>query len=186
MRREPGGVQLDAGTAREVLVFDLAQPDPDPTRKPGLKRGGPCPMLKRSRPIRGRGEPMPTPDRMRATLQRYLELVARHDVEGVLSLFAESISVEDPVGGPPGTHVVGREAVASFFRRGFARSRPRPALAGPIVTTAGDEAAMAFTLELQLGEERCELDVVDVVRFDAKGRIVSLRAFWNLDEARPL
>ncbi|MBW2272319.1 MAG: nuclear transport factor 2 family protein [Deltaproteobacteria bacterium] len=118
-------------------------------------------------------------------MSRYLELVGAGDVEGVLALFSDSASVEDPVGGPPGTHVVGLEAVATFFRNGFARSRPAPELSGPIVTTGGDEAAMLFTLRLELRGRLFELDVIDVVTFDADGRIASLRAFWNLDEARP-
>jgi steroid delta-isomerase len=128
---------------------------------------------------------MPTPEEMRGTMRRYLERVGAGDVEGVLALFSDSVSVEDPVGGPPGTHVVGIEAVATFFRGGFARSRPSPELSGPIVTTGGDEAAMPFTLRLELRGRPVELDVIDVVTFDADGRIASLRAIWNLDEARP-
>ena len=128
---------------------------------------------------------MPTPDEMRAVMQRYLERVARQDVDGVLALFTDSISVEDPVGGPPGTRVVGREAVGRFFRKGFARTRPSPRLTGPIRATGGDEAAMPFVLRLDLGGRRLEIDVIDVMAFEPDGRIRSLRAFWNLSEARP-
>ena len=42
---------------------------------------------------------MPTPEFMRQTAQHYLERVGSQDLEAVLGLFAESISVEDPVGG---------------------------------------------------------------------------------------
>ena len=45
---------------------------------------------------------MTTADQMRSTLERYLQCVADHDVAAVLDLFAEEISVEDPVGGAPG------------------------------------------------------------------------------------
>lgn len=128
---------------------------------------------------------MPTPAEMRATMERYLERVAARDVDGVLALFAEDVSVEDPVGGPPGTHVVGRERVDGFFRKGFARSRPTPRPTGPIRTTAADQAAMPFVLELDLGGARCEIDVIDVMRFDAEGRILELRAFWDARDARP-
>jgi steroid delta-isomerase len=128
---------------------------------------------------------MPTPDEMRATLELYLERVGRGDVEGVVALFADDVSVEDPVGGPPGTHVVGRERVLRFFRKGFARSRPVPRPTGAIRTTGADQAAMPFVLELDLGGTRSEVDVIDVVRFDATGRITALRAFWNPDDARP-
>jgi len=129
---------------------------------------------------------MPTPEIMRKTAQRYLGLVGAQDLKGVLDLFADSISVEDPVGGPPGTHVVGREAVSSFFEKGFARSRPSPTLTGPIVTTGGNEVAFAFVLCLELMGKPHELDVVDVMQFDESGKISSLRAFWNYDERREI
>ena len=127
---------------------------------------------------------MPTAEEMRETLVLYLQLVAEHDVEAVLALFAEEISVEDPVGGAPGTHVQGRQAVGRFFRQGFSRTRPTPTLAGPVRTTHGNEAAMAFTLRLELGGKPREIDVIDVVSFDATGKITRLRAFWNPDEIR--
>ncbi len=128
---------------------------------------------------------MPTSDQMRATLERYLDRVGARDVEGVVDLFAETVSVEDPVDGPSGTHVVGRDDVTAFFRKGFARSQPRPRLHGEIITTAGDHATMSFTLELELRGEACEVDVIDVVRFDEAGKIVELRAFWNAEDIRP-
>lgn len=129
---------------------------------------------------------MPTPDEMRSTLHRYLDAVGRQDLAAVLALFADDVSVEDPVGGPPGTHVVGRDAVEVFFGEGFARSRPRPRLTGPICTTGSDRAAMAFVLELTLRGARFELDVIDEVAFDREGRITSLRAFWNAADAREI
>ena len=118
-------------------------------------------------------------------MKRYLEAVAAQDVEAVTALFADSISMEDPVGGPPGTHVVGIENVKAFLRSGFADSRPRPRLESPVVTTAGDEAAMAFTLSLEIRGNSMEIDVIDVMTFDEAHQIISLRAFWNFKEARP-
>jgi steroid delta-isomerase len=123
---------------------------------------------------------------MREVLSRYLTCVGRRDVEGVLGLMAADVSVEDPVGGPPGTHVVGREAVGRFFRRGFAASQPAPRGVGPIRTTAQNQAAVPFVLELTLAGVRSEIDVIDVVTFGDDGLITELRAFWNLAEARPL
>ncbi len=111
---------------------------------------------------------------------RYVELVRAGDVDGVLALMSDDVSVEDPVGGPAGTHVVGKDAVATFFRQGFPRAQPRPVLSGPICATAGDEAAMPFRLTLRVGERDLEVDVIDVMTFDGSGRISKLRAFWDL------
>ena len=129
---------------------------------------------------------MPTAFAMRNALTRYLRHVAAHDVEAVLALFADKISVEDPVGGGTETQLEGREAVAAFFRKGFSHTMPVPTLTGPIRTTQGDEAAMSFTLRLELGGRAHEIDVIDVVTFDANCKILRLRAFWNPDEIRPL
>lgn len=129
---------------------------------------------------------MPTALAMRKALTLYLQYVGEQDVEAVLSLFAENICVEDPVGGGAETRVEGREAVAAFFRKGFSHTLPVPTLTGPIRTTHGDEAAMSFTLRLELGGRPHEIDVIDVVTFDANDKISRLRAFWNPDELRPL
>lgn len=129
---------------------------------------------------------MPTAVRMREILSLYLQHVAEHDVDAVLALFADEISVEDPVGGAAGTHIEGREAVEAFFRKGFSRSKPVPTLTGPIRTTRGNEAAMPFTLRLEFAGQPREIDVIDVVSFDDGGKITRLRAFWNPDEIRAL
>ena len=129
---------------------------------------------------------MPTAAKMREVLCVYLERVGEGDVDAVLGLFAEEISVEDPVGGGAGTHVEGREAVEAFFREGFSRSKPQPKRTGPICTTQGNEASMPFTLQLELAGRAYEIDVIDVVSFDVNCKITRLRAFWNPDEMRAL
>ena len=135
-------------------------------------------------PIGSKGTEMPEAAEMRNRMKRYLEAVAAQDVEAVTALFADSVSMEDPVGGPPGTHVVGLENVKAFLRQGFADSGPRPRPQGPVVTTAGDEAAMSFTLALEIRGKAMDIDVIDVMKFDDDHQITSLRAFWNFREAR--
>lgn len=122
---------------------------------------------------------------MRRAVLCYLDAVAAGDVDAVIAMMAEDVAVEDPVGGPPATQVVGREAVRRFFGGGFARARPRPHAIGAVCTTAGSEAAVSFRLALTLDGRGFDIDVVDVIRFDAAGRIASLRAFWNASEMRP-
>lgn len=126
-----------------------------------------------------------TADEMRRTVMHYLHAVGAGDIDAVLALMSEDVAVEDPVGGPPATQVVGHEQVRRFFGRGFERARPRPHAIGPVCTTAGREAAVSFRLALTLDDRDLEIDVVDVIRFDAAGRIASLRAFWNAAEMRP-
>ena len=54
------------------------------------------------------------------------------------------------------------------------------------MTTAGDEAALAFTLTLEIQGRDIELDVIDVMKFDENHKVTSLRAFWNFKEARKI
>jgi len=142
-----------------------------------------CQDGEESDPDKG-GMGMPKAAKMRARMLSYLEAVEAGDADAAAGLFADSISMEDPVGGPPGTHVEGIEAVRAFLREGFASTRPRPSRRGPVVTTRGDEAAMAFTLFLEIEGVATEIDVIDVMRFDEDHRVLSLRAFWNFTEAR--
>lgn len=121
---------------------------------------------------------------MRETMMRYLDHIEAGDVDGVLALMADDVEMEDPVGGPPTAVMRGKEAVAAFLRGALVRTGPTPTRTGPIVTTAGSEAAMPFTLALELDGKRLEYDVIDVFRFDDRGLISSLRAFWNVREGR--
>ena len=79
---------------------------------------------------------------------------------------------------------VGLDAVSEFFSGGFADAKPRPTPTGPVVTTAGTEAAMPFTLRLSVGDGEVTIDVIDVMEFDSEGKIRRLRAFWNPREMR--
>jgi len=121
---------------------------------------------------------------MREPVDDYLRRVGLGDADAVVALMAEEVSVEDPVGGPPGTHVVGRAEVREFFAKGFANAKPTPRRTGPVRATAGDEAAVPFRLTLTLAGEEKTLDVIDVFSFDEQGRIRSLRAFWSYADLR--
>lgn len=113
--------------------------------------------------------------RMKQTLQAYLDLFNRADAEGITALYAEDATVEDPVGGPVKR---GRVAIAAFYRMAI-KSKARLALAAPIRGSHGDEAAMAFDVELPMPSGRAVIRVIDTMRFDAEGRIVAMRAYWG-------
>lgn len=107
-----------------------------------------------------------------STCARYVELLAAGDVDGIVALYAEDASVEDPVGSQP--HV-GVEAIEAFYRSVL------PAEGVPAVSTGparfvGSEAAFPF--EVRYGDDLV-VPIIDVMRFDEKGRITSMRAFWS-------
>jgi steroid Delta-isomerase len=116
---------------------------------------------------------------IRQTVEAYFAAFKALDVEAVVQLFAEDCSVEDPAGAEP---VRGREAVRAFYAQAMARN-PSLRLQPPI-RVAGDEAAFAFSGEIDRKQGRLSFDVIDHMRFDAAGRITAMRAIFGPDNMR--
>lgn len=112
---------------------------------------------------------------VRATLARYVELVGTVDIDGILALYAADAVVEDPVGKPP--HV-GIEAIARFYREGLGRLDATARLDGSIRATRGC-GAVPFCVDLDWGGQARSIEVIDVMEFDAEGRIRSMKAYWG-------
>jgi steroid delta-isomerase len=123
--------------------------------------------------------PVPDPDSIRSAMQRYVKLLCDGDVDGILDLYAEEATVEDPVGLPPRQ---GREAIRNLY--GLAAGKLRVELTGPI-RVAGRECAMPMLAEIDRREGgKLYVDVIDVMEFDDAGKVVRMRAFWNPAEGR--
>jgi len=122
---------------------------------------------------------MPNPDEIRKTMHAYLERLSAGDTDGVLELYGDDPTVEDPVGGAVQQ---GREAVRTFYAAAGANLTVE--LTGPI-RVAGNECAMPMLAEVDLGDRKMYIDVIDVMELDDAGRITSMRAFWNPAEGRP-
>ena len=122
---------------------------------------------------------MPSPEDMRATVTRYVELLSQGDAQGIIELYAEDARVEDPVGGDP---LVGRAAVLDFYTNMSGKLTAE--ITGPI-RVAGRECAFPMLARAELGGNRMEMDVIDVMRFDDAGKVTSMRAFWSPGEMRP-
>lgn len=107
-----------------------------------------------------------------ATIDAYLTALARRDLEAILDLYADDATVEDPVGAEP---IQGRAALRSFYARALGMTLQPERLGA--VKVAGREAAFHFALTMpDLGRR---LDIIEVMRFDDEGRVVSMRAFWG-------
>lgn len=121
---------------------------------------------------------MPTPEQIRATVTHYIELMCQSDIDGIMALYADDATAEDPVGG---TRVEGIEALREFYA--FAAPSLQIELQGPICV-AGNECAFPLLAQLTLGESVQYLDATDVFCFNDDGKIASMRAFWNPAELR--
>jgi steroid Delta-isomerase len=106
------------------------------------------------------------------TIRRYVALLSSGSANDIIELFAEGATVEDPVGGEVR---VGREALRSFFAD-LEKLDRRAEL--DLLRVAGREAAFAFTLTFDTGESRMQLQPIDTVAFNEKGKITSLRSYF--------
>jgi steroid delta-isomerase len=123
---------------------------------------------------------MPTAEHITETVNRYLELVAKGNADGVVELYADDATVEDPVGGE--VHI-GRQAIRGFY--GNVEGVQGDA---ELVTlrVAGHEAAFHFRLTLELGEAKLRVEPIDVMVFNGEGKIQSMKAYWTPEDMTQL
>lgn len=122
---------------------------------------------------------MPNPSELRATIESYVEMMCRSDIEGIMALYADDATAEDPVGGDV-QH--GSEAIKNFYS--MTAPLLQVELSGPICV-AGNECAFPLLAQLTMGEDISYLDATDVLTFNDDGKISRMRAYWNPQELRP-
>jgi steroid delta-isomerase len=121
---------------------------------------------------------MPTADQIRSTVESYVKMMTAGDADGITALYADDATVEDPIGALP---VRGRDLIRKWY--GASAGKVRLALEGPI-RVAGGEAAFAMVGTVGTPESPMYIDIIDVMKFDDAGKIVSMRAFWSADAIR--
>ncbi len=114
---------------------------------------------------------METQDKI-AAVHRYVEAFETADINIIKELYAADATVEDPVG--TDTHN-GIDAIVAFYE-GALSSGVKLALTGT-PRCAGDEVAFPF----QVKAPGMSIDVIDIFKFNAEGKVVSMRAFWGAE-----
>lgn len=122
---------------------------------------------------------MPSPEEIRNTVHAYLDMMCRSDIDGIMTLYADDATAEDPVGGEVQR---GIEALRTFYAA--AAPALQVELVGPICV-AGNECAFPLLAELTIGDQTSYLDATDVLSFGEDGKITAMRAYWNPAELRP-
>jgi steroid delta-isomerase len=108
-------------------------------------------------------------------VEAYVSAYNSKDFEGVLSLYADDATMEDPVGAPPAT---GKDEIRALYKMGFDMGISVE-LDGRVRT-----AAEFAVFPLCATSEQGKLYIVDLFEFNEEGRVVRMRAFWspeNLD-----
>lgn len=115
--------------------------------------------------------------RVEQTVRAYLARYNAGDAEGIVALFAEEATVEDPVGTSPHMNKSGiRQFVTHAIRFGAQLTGPDPLI------ICADEAAFGFEAVVGSGEARRRFRVIDTMRFNEAGEIVQLRTYFNSSE----
>jgi steroid delta-isomerase len=126
---------------------------------------------------------MATADRTQAitdTVNRYLELLGGGGADDIVELYADDATVEDPVGGE--VHI-GRQAIHGFYAAVDTAQRECELVT---LRVCGDEAAFQFRLTLTAGGHRMRIEPIDVMAFDERGKITSMKAYWSAADATEL
>jgi len=111
--------------------------------------------------------------------RRYAAYVSANDVEGIVSLYAPNGSCQIPVGGQLNA---GIDAVRAFYRDN--ELAKKLVITGP-ACVAGREGAVPMCATIARDGKLLEVDVIDVAELDEQGRLLRLRAFFDLAGARP-
>lgn len=116
---------------------------------------------------------------IRKLYERYPAMVTKGDVEGIVALYADDATIEDPIGSELRR---GKEAIRAFYQASAGKVTMKRT--GP-VCVAGREAATPLVVLLGPEGQQQALDVISLTSFDEDGRIRSMRAYWGFDALRP-
>jgi ketosteroid isomerase-like protein len=117
--------------------------------------------------------------------KRSREAAIAHDKQAWLDNFADDAIVEDPIGpspfDPDGKGHRGKEAIAAFYDKAIAPSD----LQFDFVETyqCGNEEANVGSIVIKAAGYEVIAEGVFTYRVNDEGKIVALRAFWELDRA---
>jgi steroid delta-isomerase len=113
------------------------------------------------------------------------EAAMAHDKQAWLDNFADDAIVEDPIGpshfDPEGKGHRGKEAIAAFYDKAIAPSE----LQFNFLETfqCGNEEANIGNIVIKAAGYEVIADGVFTYRVNDEGKIVALRAYWELDRA---
>lgn len=121
-------------------------------------------------------------NRMRAAMQAYIDAFNNDDLAGIMNLYADDATVEDPVGTAP---KAGRAEIEAFYKVAL-QTGARLTLSAPIRASHGDAAAMAFEVALNYQGQDMVIHVIDVMTFNEDGKYTSMKAYWGPADMKPV
>ena len=125
---------------------------------------------------------MPDETTVRETIEQYWKRFSAGDVDGLVALYTDDATVEDPVGTPV-RH--GIDEIREFYASAQALADSIELRSLGITEVLGDQAAFAMEIRPVIGGDTYVLHAIDVMTFAEDGRITSMRAFCQQEKLRP-
>ena len=113
-------------------------------------------------------------DIMVAAVENYVKHFNNGDYEGVANLYAETATVEDPIGTPIKN---GKSEIRELYKMST-QLGAQLALNGPVRATA-NAAAFAFSVTTESQNGTIQVDVIDTFKFDSDGKVIEMCAYWG-------
>lgn len=120
-------------------------------------------------------------DKIDAAVESYIEFLNTGTAEQIADLYAPSATVEDPIG----TDIRDtRDQLVEFYSIITNMEERTATLKWKKI--AGDTAVFEFTLVTGTSGMRFEITPVDIMVFDADGKVSSMRAVWQPEDLKQL
>lgn len=119
--------------------------------------------------------------RIDAVVTAYIDYLSTGTAEQIADLYAPGATVEDPIGADVRNT---REQLIEFYSVITTMDERTATLNWKKV--AGDTAVFEFTLVTGTSGMRFEITPVDIMVFDADGKITSMRAVWQASDLKQL
>jgi steroid Delta-isomerase len=112
--------------------------------------------------------------------------VEAHDRDGWLTLMADDVVIEDPIGksvtNPDGTGVHGKEAVGAFFDTNIAANQLTITCEETFASSSPHEVAHILVLDSKFeGGLTSSVRGVFTYKVNDAGLITNMRGYWNLE-----
>ena len=115
-----------------------------------------------------------TVEQMTGAVETYVASYNEADLDGIVSIFADNATVEDPVGS---SVLHGNAAIREFMSAGVGMGAKLRLLGA--IRCVSDTAAFPFAVELEMDGVAKRIEVIDIFRFDDDGKVTEMRAVWG-------
>lgn len=119
--------------------------------------------------------------KIEAAVAAYIDLLTSGTAEQIADLYAPDATVEDPIGADISNT---RDKLVEFYSIITGMDEHVATLNWKKI--AGDTAVFEFTLVTGTADMRFEITPIDIMVFDADGKISSMRAVWEPSDLKQL